>query len=226
MFKYDLHVHCAIASACAINTVEELMLRYKEIGFTGFALTNHFLHGNSGLDRKLPWADFVKKYSAFYYNGLEAAQKLNFDLLFGMEEGYDRGKEFLVYGISPEVLLSHPELQNCGIENWSKVVRENGGFIAYAHPFRNRSYIPDPYAMPDISLVDGLEIYNYCNDKCDNELAVETFKNSGKIIIAGGDLHSTDFDDTFGIQTTERIKTTEQLADVLKNNKFEIYLGK
>ncbi len=225
MYKYDLHVHSFGGSACGGSTVEEMMKRHKEIGFAGFALTNHFKHGNTGVDRNLPWDEYVKQYVSFYYDALEAAQKLDFDLLFGVEETYDLGKEFLLYGISPEILLKHPELQEFGIENWSKVARENGGFIAYAHPFRNRSYIPDPYAMPDIFFVDGIEIYNMSNTPESNELAVKTFKDSGKIIIAGGDLHSTDFDDTFGIQTTERIKTTEQLARVLKNNNFEIYLG-
>ncbi len=226
MFKYDLHVHSCGASGCGRNSVCEMIKRYKEIGFTGFALTNHFLHGNTGVDRNLPWADYVREYSKYYYEALEFAKELDFDLLFGIEEGYGKGKEFLVYGITPEVLISNPKLQNRDINIWSEVVRKNGGFIAYAHPFRNRDYIPDPYAMPDISLVDGLEIYNYCNNPCDNELAVKTFKNSGKIIIAGGDLHSVNFSDTFGIITQNRIKNTTDLAKTLKNNNFEIYLGK
>lgn len=226
MFKYDLHVHSSGASGCGHNTVCEMMKRYKEIGFTGFALTNHFLHGNTGIDRKLPWNEFVKEYSKSYYEALETAQKLDFDLIFGIEEGYGNGKEFLVYGISPEVLTENPQLQERSIIIWSDTVRKNGGFIAYAHPFRNRAYISDPYAMPDISLVDGLEAYNYCNDPCDNELAVKTFENSGKIMIAGGDLHSVNFNNTFGIITQKRIKNTTDLAQTLKNNQFEIYLGK
>ncbi len=226
MYKYDLHVHSLEASGCGRDTVENMMKRYKEIGFSGFALTNHFWHGNTSIDRTLSWNNFVKEYAKCYYDNLEAAQKLDFDLLFGIEEGYGGGKEFLVYGITPETLLKHPELQNMNINIWSETVRENGGFIAYAHPFRNRGYITDPYATPDISLVDGLEIYNYCNDKCDNALAAETFKNSGKILIAGGDLHSTNFNDSFGIKVKERIKTTKQLAKVLKENNFEIYIGK
>jgi predicted metal-dependent phosphoesterase TrpH len=226
MYKYNLHVHSSIASDCAANTVEEMMKRHKEIGFSGFALTNHFLHGNTGIDRKLPWKDFVNSYSSYYYNALETAQKLDFDLLFGVEEGYAQGKEFLVYGISPDILLAHPELQNFGIENWTKVVRENNGFIAYAHPFRVAGYIPDPYTMPDISLVDGIEAYNMGNTPESNELAFENFKDSGKILIAGGDLHRTNFEDSFGIKVKERIKTAEQLVKVLKENNFEIYLGK
>ncbi|MBO5090053.1 MAG: PHP domain-containing protein [Clostridia bacterium] len=226
MFKYDLHVHSIGASACGHDTVCEMMKRYKEIGFTGFALTNHFLHGYTGVDRSLSWQDYVKEYSKYYYDALETAEKLDFDLIFGLEEKYDAGKEILVYGITPETLLANPQLEAMDINIWSNTVRQNGGFIAYAHPFRNRNYIPDPYAMPDISLVDGLEAYNYCNDPCDNELAVKTFKNSGKIIIAGGDLHSVNFNDTFGIITQNRIKNTTDLAQTLKNNQFEIYLGK
>ena len=226
MFKYDLHVHSIGASACGHDTVCEMMKRYKEIGFTGFALTNHFLHGYTGVDRSLSWRDYVKEYSKYYYDALETAQKLDFDLISGLEEKYDAGKEILVYGITPETLLANPQLEAMDINIWSNTVRQNDGFIAYAHPFRNRAYIPDPYAMPDISLVDGIEAYNYCNDPCDNELAVKTFKNSGKITIAGGDLHSVNFNDTFGIITQNRIKNTTDLAQTLKNNQFEIYLGK
>lgn len=225
MFKYDLHVHTSYASGCGHNTVEEMMIRYKEIGFSGFALTNHFLHGNTGIDRSLPWSTFVKEYSKDYYEALETAQKLDFDLLFGIEEGYGNGKEFLVYGISPEVLLKNPQLQERNIKIWSDTVRKNGGFIAYAHPFRNRSYITDPYALPDISLVDGFEGYNYCNDPYDNNLAVKTFKDSGKIMIAGGDIHSINLNNSYGIMTKKKIKNDAELVNVLKNQEFELYLG-
>ncbi len=226
MFIYDLHVHTSYASGCGHNTVEEMIKRYKEIGFTGFALTNHFYNGNTGVERSLSWENFVKEFAKGYYNALETAQKLDFDLLFGLEELYRSGKEFLVYGISPELLMKTPELKTGDIKVWSQFVKENNGFIAYAHPFRKRGYIPDPNTMPDISLVDGLEIYNYSNTEEDNTQAAKTFENSGKIFIAGGDLHSVNFYNSFGIKTTERIKTTEQLAAVLNANKFELYLGK
>lgn len=226
MYKYNLHVHSSGGSACSGSTVEEMIKRHKEVGFTGFALTNHFKHGNTGIDRNLSWEKFVKQYYSFYYNALETADKLDFDLFFGIEEAYDWGKEFLVYGINPETLIAHPELQEFNIKNWSKVVRENNGFIAYAHPFRTAWYIPDPYTKPDLSLVDGIEIHNMGNKPENNERAAETFKNSGKILIAGGDLHYTDFTDSYGIAVNERIKTDEQLVTVLKTNQFELYLGK
>ena len=225
MFIYDLHVHSKGGSACGISSVDDMIKRYKEIGVTGFALTNHFLHGNTGVDRSLSWQEYVKEYARSYYEALDIAQKLDFDLLFGIEEGYGGAKEILVYGISPELLIANPQLKTKDIAVWSEFVRENDGFIAYAHPFRVRDYITDPYAMPDLSFVDGIEIYNHGNSFEDNELAVTTFKTSGKVFIAGGDKHSTNFSQTYGIRTNQRLKTTEQLAAALKNNQFELYLG-
>ena len=226
MYKYNLHGHSSGGSACGGSTDEEMIKRHKDVGFTGFALTNHFRHGNSGVDRNLPWEEYVTQYSRYYYDALETAQKLDFDLLFGVEETYDYGKEFLLYGITPETLIAHPELQHFGIEKWSEVSREMGGFIAYAHPFRAASYIPDSTTIPDISFVDGIEIYNMGNPPEINERALETFKDSGKIFIAGGDLHNINFNDSFGIKVNERITTTQQLAKVLKSKQFELYLKK
>ena len=226
MYKYDLHVHSSPASACGRNSAIEMVNYYKEFGFSGFALTNHFWHGNTGVSRSLSWENFVKEYAKDYYNALETAYKLDFDLFFGIEEGYGNGKEFLVYGLTPEILTENPCLQTNDIEIWSKTVHENGGFITYAHPFRNRDYITDPYKMPDISLVDGLECYNFCNTDDDNERAISTFKDSGKIITAGGDLHWVSFKDTYGIMTNKRIKSGKELVTSLKTNSFELYLGK
>lgn len=225
MYKYDLHVHSAPSSACGKNSASEMVKRYKELGFSGIVLTNHFYHGSSGVDRSLCWKEWVKEYSKDYYEAIKTAKELDFDLLFGIEQPYAPGKECLAYGLSPEFLMENPQLKERDIALWSKTVRENGGFIAYAHPFRNRYYIPNPYDMPDLSFVDGVECYNHCNTADDDERAVETFKDSGKIIIAGGDKHAINFDKTFGIMTKERIKTIDQLIDVLKNNKFELYLG-
>ena len=225
MYKYDLHVHSAPSSACGKNTAAEMVKRYKELGFSGFVLTNHFYHGSSGVDRSLPWKEWVKEYSKDYYSALETAKNLDFDLLFGIEHPYSLGKECLVYGLSPEFLMENPQLKQEDIALWSKTVRENGGFIAYAHPFRDRFYIPNPYDMPDLSFVNGIECYNHCNTADDDERAVNAFKNSGKIIIAGGDKHATNFDTTYGIVTSERIKTIEHLIKTLKNNDFKLYLG-
>lgn len=220
MFKYELHMHTSEASACSISTVHEMIKKYKEAGFAGAVVTNHFFCGNTAISRSLPWKEFVSEFSKAYYEGKKTAEKLDFDLLFGLEENYGGGKEFLVYGIEPQFLLDHPELLRANITLWSKTVKEAGGFIAYAHPFRVRSYIPDPCAIPDLSLVDGIEVYNYGNNLEDNLKAAYLFKNSDKIKIAGSDHHVAEFSGSYGIYLPTRARTEKELVKALKSNNF------
>ena len=41
-YLYDLHVHSSECSKCAHSTLVEMVKAYKEAGFAGFAITNHF----------------------------------------------------------------------------------------------------------------------------------------------------------------------------------------
>lgn len=100
------------------------------------------------------------------------AEELDFDLFFGIEEGYGNGKEFLAYGFEPEFLLSRPFLRNADLNIWAQEIHSVGGFIAYAHPFRDRDYITNPDEVPDISIVDGIEGYNRGNRDIENEKAI------------------------------------------------------
>ena len=41
-YCYDLHVHSREVSPCGWLTIGEMIQRYKERGYQGFCLTNHF----------------------------------------------------------------------------------------------------------------------------------------------------------------------------------------
>lgn len=153
------------------------------------------------------------------------AEELDFDLFFGIEEGYGNGKEFLAYGFEPEFLLSRPFLRNADLNIWAQEIHSVGGFIAYAHPFRDRDYITNPDEVPDISIVDGIEGYNRGNRDIENEKAIRVFGNADTIITAGSDLHSTDFDSAYGIETQHRIRSNEELVKTLLERNFRVYLG-
>ena len=62
-FKYQMHTHTAPCSKCAVMTPQELIDGLVAGGFKGCVLTNHFYKGNSGIDRSLPWNDFVAEYA-------------------------------------------------------------------------------------------------------------------------------------------------------------------
>lgn len=225
MYKYDLHMHTIEASACGQSDVHAMIRRLHSAGFSGAVITNHFLGGNTAIDRSLPWQDIVQAFSAPYYDGQTTARELGFDLLFGLEQGYGKGKEFLVYGLTPQFLFERPELRDCSLELWSDEVRRAGGFLCYAHPFRNRSYILNPDEMPDLSLCDGVEAYNYCNEPEENEKAFAVFSGKNTVLLAGGDHHSDRLTDSYGIALSKPVHTERELADRLRNGDFSLYLG-
>ena len=47
MFLYETHVHTIKASACAWNTPKEMVQAYKQAGYAGMILTDHFIKGNT-----------------------------------------------------------------------------------------------------------------------------------------------------------------------------------
>lgn len=225
-YRYELHMHTKEGSACAVDSIEDMIKQYVKIGFSGAAVTNHFISGNTSVSRALPWEELIEQYSKAYTDGKKIAEELDFDLFFGVEEGYGNGKEFLAYGFEPEFLSSRPFLRNADLKMWAEEIHSVGGFIAYAHPFRDREYIKDHDAVPDISIVDGIEGYNRGNRDIENEKAICVFGNSDIVITAGSDLHSADFDSAYGIETNHRIKSNEELVKTLLDKNFSIYTGK
>ena len=53
MYLYEMHQHTVRCSACGRGDPEKTVYALKEDGFAGMVITNHFLHGNTGIDRDL-----------------------------------------------------------------------------------------------------------------------------------------------------------------------------
>ena len=225
MFKYEMHLHTESCSACAVSTARDMVDAAKEHGYSGFALTNHFYNGNTAVERSLKWSDFIEAYNADYLEAKSYGEQNGITVFFGIEEVYESGKEMLIYGLSPQILSSCPEFKNMTKYEESAFVRENGGFVACAHPFRNRFYIPNPDREPDASLFDAIEGYNYFNKPQENEKAVEFAKKHSLPIISGGDVHCcTDFGSS-GIATEDPIHSEKELLFVLRSGNYKIIVN-
>ena len=56
-YLYETHLHTFPVSKCAgKNPVRETLEFYREQGFTGIFITNHFIDGNINFDKSLPYA--------------------------------------------------------------------------------------------------------------------------------------------------------------------------
>ena len=146
-FRYQLHTHTAPCSACAGLTPYQLCKALHQAGYSGAVLTNHFYKGNCGIP-KGDWQSFVYAYEKDYQECVECAKEFDLDILFGIEEGVGNGLEILCYGITPKVLYDNPSLRDCKLEEWVKIMRDNGVVLIQSHPYRQASYITNPGVLP------------------------------------------------------------------------------
>lgn len=219
MYKYDLHMHSCEGSMCSNTPIVDMVRYMHGKGFSGAVITNHFINGYTRLYNPLTWDEYCEQYMKGYYNGLKVAAELDFDLIFGLEECYCSGHEFLCYGLNPDFICSHPELWHASIKQWREITKPLGAVIVYAHPFRGCNDIPD------VSLVDGIELYNAGNNKKENDRAMEIFGNTDLIFTAGGDKHNPPFDYSYGVVFDRKIRNSAELASALKEKKHGFYLG-
>lgn len=215
MFKYEMHCHSLPSNGG--SPIEEHIDHLISVGFSGLVITNHFRWGATALDRYMPWKDFVEHYARDWETGREYGAKRDFDVLFGVEEHIGGGKEILVYGLTPEFFFANPELADHELATYSRLVRKNGGVILQAHPHRTRHYMPDPGPVGDLSLLDGIEVFNAANSEEENAGAEALAGSNPRFILTGGsDAHGNTTAGRGGISSPRRIKTEADLAALLK----------
>ena len=113
MFIYDTHVHSSECSGCAKNNVRELVHAYKEAGFSGFVLTNHFYHGNTALSRDIAWEDFANAYYNAFLEAKAEGDKYGVDVIFGLEINKRFQKFFFDYSPKHASHFVAVEFCNC-----------------------------------------------------------------------------------------------------------------
>ena len=222
MFKTELHCHSADASVCGRLYSDRIVEKYVEAGYTTLFLTNHF--NNTTFNHKkfnLSDASWEEKI-AFFMNGYHALVKVaegKLNVLLGIEMRFDPDgiNDYLIYGITEEFLLSHPEILNKSMEENCEIFREAGMLIIQAHPFRNKMKIIKPQCL------DGIEVYNgHIGHDSRNCIAYQWAEMYNLIKTAGTDLHREIHQPCGGILTEEPITSAEQLIEVLRSGKYEL----
>ena len=170
MYRYEMHIHtfpCSGGGDEIENHIRTLIAK----GYSGMVITNHFIFGDTRIDRSLPWDEFVEAYREDYIRGKRLADELDFDLLFGIEEHIGSGREILIYGITPEMLIQNPQLRYAGVREYADAVHKVGGMVFQAHPYRDRYYITEPGPLDELETLDGIEVFNASNKPEENEKA-------------------------------------------------------
>lgn len=189
-YLYEMHLHTNVASKCGGITPEEVVRLYKAMGYAGVFVTEHFLNGNSSVDRSLPWEEKIRRYADGYEQVKAAAEADGggLDVFFGVEYHMGNAAEALLYGVTPEWLTAHEEIMAMGPRQVLDFFRSEGILVYQAHPFRLRAYVPYITLFPQS--VDGIEVFNINNDEHANRMAEAYAKEYGFRTICGSDLHN------------------------------------
>ena len=221
MYKYDLHIHTSECDKVALTDAAEIVRLYKDIGYDGIVITDHYFSlffewfGNE-IDENNQ-KSIIERYLKGYYNAKNEAEKIGFKVFCGAEVRFDGTiNDYLVYGLCEKDFYNLPLLNR--LKNAQELVSALPDYavIVQAHPFRDNMTVQSPVC------IDGIEGYNGCTEKIRNDLARQFASHYNKIITSGSDFHGPDQLAKGGIATYAEIKTSHDLADILKNGNFEL----
>lgn len=213
-YKYELHCHTGCVSRCGRVEPEKIVKLYKEKGYNGIAVTDHY----SPMTFTPNWCP--QKQIDFYLEGYRRMKKAageDFTVLLGMElRHYFTANDYLIYGVEEDFLYSSGNLMTVSEKQIYRMCKERGYLVYQAHPFRPgiRRCNPD--------YIDGVEIYNGKTERALNEKARVWAKENHKLTVSGSDFHTVENLAKGGIITNIQINNNDDLLNLLKTQNFEL----
>lgn len=224
LYKYDMHIHTGEVSPCGAVAADEMVRIYKEHGYQGMVITDHYRKRFFRGSKAMTWADKVDDFLEGYYKAKSEGDKLGLDVLLGLEIAFMENKEmendYLIYGVSAKMLKETPDLLERGLEGVKAFCDTHNCLLYQAHPLR------DYCNLVDLNLLHGVESYNG-NPRHDshNEDTLKIAMDNQLSMVAGSDFHNLGDEDRGGILVHERIKNNDDLLAVLRANNHKIYRG-
>ena len=223
MYKYETHLHTYPVSACAGVSVEDNLKFYKELGYDGVFITNHFLDGNINISRDHPYEERLDFYFSDIEKGIKAGKELGIKVFYGFELGMG-GTDFLIYGLDKEWCLAHPEIMEMDKKVELGFMMECGALVIQAHPFREAGYINHIRLFP--RSVHGVEVMNANRTEDENAMAKIYAEHYGLLQFAGSDNHIGAEQKKFaGLCFETPIDSIEDFVERVKTGEGEIFTG-
>ena len=222
-FCIELHMHTSQSSACGRGTPEQMVRTYKEAGYDGIVVTDHFMNGNTCVDRDLPWEEQVDSYCLAYEKAKIEGDKIGLSVFFGFEYNYFT-TEFITLGLDKAWIKAHPEILHMEPQEYLTLVRKSGGLAIHAHPYREASYISVHRFYPEY--VDAVEVINLGNrDDKYNQFALRYAREHNLPMTSGSDCHSPRGQIGAGIAMNERPEKIEDIVRCIKSGTGYTLLG-
>lgn len=213
-YKTELHTHTKPVSGCSDIEAEQLVKIYKEKGYDGVVLTNHFTRYLQGetVEEKIKW------YLEDYYKCYEEGKLIDLNVILGAELRFtENNNDYLIFGICPEDLIQIYEMLPYGIDRFYKECKNEKNIIIQAHPFR------DGMESVRRESLDGIEVFNmHPNHNSRIGLAAKYANENNMIATCGSDFHHHGQECLCGIITKKQLRNSYDVANVLKAGDYNI----
>ena len=214
---WEMHFHTAETSPCGSVAAGEAVKAYQQQGYEGIVVTDHYTRYWL-TEQEGSWTGKVKKWLRGYDSAREAGEVCGLTVLLGMELRLDGGSnEYLVYGITPEHLITLPGLYRMSEKNLRAMARTNGWFVAQAHPCRPHMTIGSSAHL------DGMEIYNgNKRHQSHNDEAAAICREADLTGISGSDFHEWEDLARGGVNFQDPVTSMDDLLYQLNARTFTI----
>lgn len=215
-YLFDTHIHTKEASSCSRVWAADIVKRYKELGYDGLIITDHF----SASQFKRHGSTYAEQVQT-YLSGYRAAKEFeteDFHIILGMELRFlENDNDYLVYGFDEEFVINNDLTQYNDPEEFRPVIEANNLIMFQAHPFRIGMTVIDP------ELLDGVEVYNGHGDHDSrNDIAYKWAEKHNLRKLSGSDFHGNLSLEPGGVYFEEYLTDSKQVAEALRNGKYTL----
>lgn len=225
MYKYELHAHTSECDRDAHLSAAELVRLYKDAGYDGIVITDHYIERFYTLwfpeeVKDLTHEQQVARWLKGFRTARAEGEKVGLTVLPGAEVRFDGfPNDYLLYGLHEEFFFTAPRLNE--LKNLPELLAlmPEGACVVHAHPFRDDMVVKTPQGL------FGIEVFNGGTDSFRNDLAKQFARHYGLPMTSGSDIHSVDRLAKGGIVTERRIRTPEDLSAVLRSGEYELIVN-
>jgi hypothetical protein len=217
-FAYETHLHTKEGSACASCPASAYVPLYKEMGYAGIIVTDHFFNGNCTVPKHLPWQEKVNLFCKGYENAKEEGTRVGLQVFFGWESTHCFD-DYLVYGLDKAWLLSHPQVVDWSPCTLFDEAEKEGGCIVHAHPFREHFFTDEILLYPEC--VHAVEVSNGANE-VDFDRRARSYAQAYNLpMTSGSDLHHLQYvmRQHRGVVFEEKLQSIQDYCQAIKEQR-------
>ena len=218
-YKLELHAHSNPASGCSEVSAPDLVATYAGMGYHGVVLTNHFIYDPATGTEGCAVGKKIAAWLNDYREAVGEGKKYGMTVFLGAEIRFtENNNDYLIYGLTEEMLPEIYRLLPEGIERFRKTYRMPDSVFLQAHPFRDGMVEVDP------AILDGIETFNmHPGQRSRNAVANYYAKKKGiGIRLVASDFHFLRGRDVAvsAIRTKTMPRDSFEIAKILRSGDF------